>query len=283
MLFAVQFTKWDASLRWHDKESKQQFLPYFDDKGKTGFMQETTIDKLLGGRFEVEQPAKGYRIAVDTLLLAAAVPAQGDQRVLELGCGVGGVMLALAARLDNVRITGLEILPVMADLCASNIQRNKFDERLCVVKGDVAALPDRMREAFDHVMMNPPYHDGKTHIASGHTSKRVAHMESDDADLALWVKTSFDALKEGGVLTLIHRADRLDEIVGLLSPLFSAISIKPIQARPEKPAKRVIVRGVKGSGPKTKSTQPSLILYNEDGRYAEEAEDILRRACGLPW
>ncbi|MDD2325451.1 MAG: methyltransferase, partial [Alphaproteobacteria bacterium] len=72
-------------------------------------LMHTTVDTLLGKRFEVEQPAEGYRIAVDTLLLAAAVPARGGERVLELGCGVGGAMLALAARVPDVAITGIEV------------------------------------------------------------------------------------------------------------------------------------------------------------------------------
>ncbi|MFP4269243.1 MAG: methyltransferase, partial [Alphaproteobacteria bacterium] len=57
-----------------------------------------TTDRLLGGRLVVRQPARGYRIAIDTVLLAAAVPARPGRRLVELGAGVGGAALAVAAR-----------------------------------------------------------------------------------------------------------------------------------------------------------------------------------------
>lgn len=208
-------------------------------------MTETTVDTLLGGRFAVEQPAKGYRIAVDTLLLAAAVRARSGDRVCELGCGVGGVMLALATRVPEVRITGLELQQPMVDLCQSNIQRNGLGERLSVQQGDVSCMPSNMMATFDHVMMNPPYHDHRSHTVSANTSKRLAHAESDEADLAVWIEQASRCLKEDGALWLIHRADRLDQITEIALRHFGSIAIKPIIAREGAIAKRVIVRAIK--------------------------------------
>ncbi|SVE43912.1 uncharacterized protein METZ01_LOCUS496766, partial [marine metagenome] len=48
-----------------------------------------TEDKLLGGRVRFRQPASGYRVAIDPVLLASAVPAVSGSRVLDLGTGVG--------------------------------------------------------------------------------------------------------------------------------------------------------------------------------------------------
>lgn len=245
-------------------------------------MTDTTVDKLLGGRFEVEQPAKGYRIAVDTLLLASAVPAKTGQSVCELGCGVGGVMLALATRLKDISITGLEFQVPMAALCESNIRRNDFQDRLRVVAGDVVTLPQEFIGAFDHVMMNPPYHDHKSHTVSAIIAKRLAHAESDDADLGVWLAQSAQCLKQDGMMSLIHRGDRLDEIIENTQKHFGRVLVKPIVSKQNAPAKRVIVRGIKEKGGDV-TILPPFMLYGPDGRYSQAGEDVLRECQAMPF
>lgn len=249
-------------------------------------MMDTTTDKLLNSRITVEQPAKGYRIAVDTLLLAAAVPVQAGQgqKVLELGCGVGGAMLALAVRVGDVVITGLELQEPMVGLCASNIRLNGFDARLKVVQGDVAAMPAQEAGQFDHVMMNPPFHNGKTHSASANPSKKLAHTESEEADLTVWLAHAAQALKTGGHMTMIHRADRQSEIITLLSAYFSTIVIKPVWSKKEGgTCKRILVSAAKGEEKEGGCviTAPPFILYGTDGLYSPEAHGVLREAEGI--
>lgn len=243
-------------------------------------MTETSIDKLLNGRFAVEQPKKGYRIAMDTLLLASAVEAREGQRVLDLGCGVGGVMLALAVRVPGVAVVGLEIQPYLAELCVANIQRNGCGGRLSVREGDVGRFPKEWTDAFDHVVMNPPYHDPKSHGASANDCKRIANTESDDADLSVWIGSAREALREDGTLTLIHRADRAEEIVALIRPSFGTARVKMICPKESGPARRVIIRAQK-SGPSVLNEEPPFILYGPDGRYNAAGDAILRDAQAM--
>ena len=63
-------------------------------------------DLTLGGRVRLRQPAEGYRVAVDPVLLAAAVPAGPGSRVLDLGCGVGAAALCLLTRVPEAEVTG---------------------------------------------------------------------------------------------------------------------------------------------------------------------------------
>ena len=66
-----------------------------------------TDDAFLGGQLRLFQPAQGYRAGMDAVLLAAAVPAEAGQRVLDLGCGAGTAGLCLAKRVDAVALTGV--------------------------------------------------------------------------------------------------------------------------------------------------------------------------------
>jgi tRNA1(Val) A37 N6-methylase TrmN6 len=238
----------------------------------------TSIDGLLNKRVWVEQPKNGFRIAVDTLLLASAVPAGKGHRILDLGCGVGGAMLALAARVPHLTILGIEIQPELADLCVKNIKRNNLENMLSVLCADL-----RNGEAgfsgFDHVMMNPPFHDKKHHDASKHEGKRRANTD-EEGDLFRWIEIAKTALHETGCLTLIHRWDRFDELCSLLCPLFSEIVICPVKPKAEAEPKRVIIRALKGKTP-TLAYEKPLILHEADGAYTKEARAILWDAASM--
>ena len=58
-------------------------------------IEKFTIDSFLGGKLQIKQPARGYRIGIDTVLLASATKPKADATVLDLGCGVGGISLCL--------------------------------------------------------------------------------------------------------------------------------------------------------------------------------------------
>ncbi len=236
----------------------------------------TTIDGLLNHRITIEQPKKGYRVAIDTLLLAAAVPAKVHDTVLELGCGVGGAMLALACRVSEIAVTGIELQPELAKLCLSNIERNALKAKLKVINCYADDLPHDLHEAFDHVMMNPPYHDAARHTSSPLRGKRLANSETD-GDLRRWAVSASKALKTGGVLTLIHRMDRLDAVIGVMEPSIGGFIVKPVVTRPDMPAKRVLVRAVKGAAPVRTILGP-LVMHEAEGRYTATADAILRDA-----
>jgi tRNA1(Val) A37 N6-methylase TrmN6 len=65
-------------------------------------------DMLLGGRVRLRQPVAGYRVAIDPVFLAAAVPAVPGDRALDVGCGTGAAAICLAVRVPDCRVTGIE-------------------------------------------------------------------------------------------------------------------------------------------------------------------------------
>src|ERR1700722_19290903 len=147
-------------------------------------MTETTLDGLLNRRVMIEQPKNGFRVAVDTVLLAASVPAQAGQRVLDFGCGVGGAMLCLVHRVPGARVTGIDIQDDLVEMCRQNIERNAMSDRAQVLYGDVGNFVGGAD--LDYVMMNPPYHDENRHDVSENSGKRVANA-SKDGDLPIWI------------------------------------------------------------------------------------------------
>src|SRR3954465_4114456 len=89
-----------------------------------------TENALLGGRIRLLQPPRGYRVAVDAVLLAAAIDAAPGDRVLDLGAGVGAVGLCLAARVPGCAIVGIELQPGLAALAVRNAALNGAESRI---------------------------------------------------------------------------------------------------------------------------------------------------------
>ena len=238
-------------------------------------MTGITVDGILNQRVRLKQPKRGFRVAIDTVFLAASVPAVPQDNVLDLGCGVGGAMLALATRVSPLLICGVEIQPELADLCRENIATNPLESRLIVAEGDVTTpLAPYLAGQFDQVMMNPPYHDRERHDPSPIQTRSVANTEADDG-LRLWLMTAQQALKLDGCLTLIHRADRLPEILEELELLFGEIWVLPLLPKADQAAKRVLIRAYKNEHRAVHEAEP-LVLHNSDGSFTAAANRILR-------
>ena len=243
---------------------------------------DLTEDALLGGRVHVAQPRKGQRASADAVMLAAAVPARSGMRVLDLGCGTGVGMLCLAARVPEVTVDGIEIQEDLVALCTRNIAANHMTDRLRVVAGDIRRrVPGIAPNSYDQVFANPPYFDAARHRTSPHAGRATARSEAGEADLAHWVAALTRHARPGGGITLIHRAERLPELLAALAVKTGAIRVTPLWSRPGEAAKRVILRAVKGSKAPLQ-LEPGVVLHRPDGSYLPEIDAVLREGAAFP-
>jgi tRNA1(Val) A37 N6-methylase TrmN6 len=236
--------------------------------------EERTLDGFLGGRLAIAQPKRGFRAGHDSVLLAAAVPAELGSRVLELGSGAGVAALCLAARVPGVDVLGIEIDSGLVELARDNAARNSMAGRVRFEQGDVLQFDGGA--AFDHVFFNPPFYP-----ASGQESVHAARdraMRDADQALAGWMRTALVAVKDAGSVTAIIRADRASEVLGeaaglaaILFPLFPHAGEEP---------KRAIVRVIRGTNGLLRRAR-GLVLHEADGRNTEAAEAVLRHAAAL--
>ena len=242
----------------------------------------TQSDAILGGRVRLLQSARGYRAGMDAALLAAACDAQPGERVLDLGCGPGAVMLAAAVRRPGAHFTGIEADPDALDLARANIDLNGLADRVEGLAGDVALPFSRLGlPRFDAALCNPPFFDDASALRGPAPEKSRAWMATDG--LAAWTGYLLKAVRDGGTITLIHRADRLADLLAGLAPRCGSIRIRPVQPRAASPASRVIVRAVRG-GRAPLALLPPLVLHPEgEGKHTEAAEAILRNAAPLLW
>jgi len=237
-------------------------------------------DALLGGRVRLRQPEAGYRVAVDPVLLAAAVAPSPGAAVLDLGCGVGAAALCLLARRPDLQVAGLELQPELADLARQNARLNGCEARFVVHCGD-AALPQAglAEGSFDAVLSNPPHLAAGSGRPSKHGGRSLAHLESS-LDLAGWIGRALDYLKPRGTLSLVHRADRLPALLAALQGRAGGLAVYPLWPRAGRPARRILLAAVKGSRAPARLLG-GLVLHGAGNGFTPEAEAVLRHGAAL--
>jgi len=245
---------------------------------------ETSEDAVLGGRLTLRQPLRGHRVGHDAILLAAATAARAGESAVDLGAGVGAAGLALARRVEGLAVTLVEIDPELTRLGRDNAERNGLASAVRTVCLDVGApaatfaAAGLAKEAADRVLMNPPFNPLQN--SSPEPGRRVARA-APRGTLRQWMRTAFRLLRAGGVLTLIWRADGLDEVLAELASGFGAVSLLPVHPKPDAPAIRMLARATKGSGAPL-ALLPGLVLADAAGKPSNAAEEVLRHGGVLP-
>ncbi len=236
-----------------------------------------TRDALLAGKVALWQPTRGYRVAVDPVLLAAAVEPKAGDRVLDMGCGVAAISLCLLARCPDISVVGLERNVDLVDLARRNAAENGFAPRLEILQGSVAEPPAAIAPgSFDRVLMNPPYLEAGAATASPDHMRHSANMEGEEG-LKAWIDAAARALKPKGSIAMIHRSDQIDRVIATLIGGFGEIVIHPLWPKAGHPAKRLIVRARKDVRTPAR-IDAGTVLHQADGTYTEAARRLLEGA-----
>ena len=242
---------------------------------------QLTQDDFLGGLIKIWQPKTGYRAATDPVFLAAAVSAKPGQSVLELGCGGGTALACLCRRVGGLDAHGLEIQSEYADLARRNAAENSLG--YSVHHGDLLGMPDPIRiAAFDHVFTNPPFYEAAASSAPTDAGRDTAHRIGE-AKLGDWISVGLRRLKPKGYFTIIHRTERLNDILEALAGKAGDIRILPLSSRKGRAAGRVIVQARKGAAGPLVLLAP-LILHKgvahskDEDSFRSEVRNVLRMA-----
>lgn len=240
-------------------------------------------DRLIGGRVRLRQPLYGFRAAIDPVLLAAAVPVEAGEAVLEAGLGTGAAALALLARVPQARVVGIERDAELAEIARANAGLNAAEDRLTVLCGDLADRTTQRAAAglgpFRHAMANPPFFRGGT--APPDPLRRTAAHEEAEAPLSLWISVLARRLVPRGTLTVILPPERLAEALAAYAACgVGGVVLFPLWPRAGQPARRLIIQGVKG-GRAPLRLSAGLALHQGEG-FTPEAQAVLRDGAPLP-
>lgn len=239
------------------------------------FMQ---INYILGyPDLKIYQDENLFRFSLDSVLLPnfVTLPARA-KRILDIGTGNAVIPIVLS-RYTKASIVGVELQKESFLLAQNSIQLNKLEQQITVFNSDIRDYSASLEsDQFDVITCNPPYfsvNEG-SHFNENETKTYARHEIS--LDLESIFKISRKLLKNKGNIAIVHRPERLVDILLLMRA--NGIEPKRIQyvyPNLKKPANILLVEGTKQGKPGIK-VLPPLVSHNPDGSYTKELEQFLR-------
>ena len=212
---------------------------------------EVAEDMMLDG-LKIVQDTRLYRFTSDSVLLSKFVRPKKGEVVADFCAGSGIVGFHFFAlnrdKMKNTPVVLFELQEPLINLSKKTAKLNGF-ENFSFVCGRLQDIGEEYREKFSLVLCNPPYESGGF---DNETYEKAICRKELTINLKEIVKAAAFALKFGGRLALVHRADRLSEIIYTLKE--KNLETKKIQFVSGKSGAKpylVLVEAVKGGKPST--------------------------------
>lgn len=202
--------------------------------------------EFLPNGFTLEVPAGAFPLSTDSMVLSHFVRLSKNARVLDLGSGCGTLGLLLCSQNEHCTVTGLEIDENAHLAALSNIQRNALASRMESICADLRSVSRRFSPgSFDVCVSNPPYFSGGP--ASKHTP--LARRE-DLCSARELMAAAAPALKYGGDFFLVHRPERLAELIAAGSEFALELKrLRLVRHRQDGPVSLILLQFRKGAKP----------------------------------
>lgn len=240
--------------------------------------EDERIDDLEINNFKIIQKKDGFCYGIDSVLLSDfARNIKSGSNVIDLGTGTGILGFLLIAKTKVNKVIGVEIQKEIADMAGRSIVMNGVENKFEIINCNVKDVDDILQiDSYDAIITNPPYKK----INSGKTNENLTKLISRhevEASLEDFIKISFKMLKDKGKLYMVHRAERLVDIVSLMRiNKIEPKRIRFVYSNNYCDSKLVMIEAVKNGNSSVKVEKP-LYVYNQDGSYTDEILKIYNK------
>ncbi len=238
-------------------------------------IEDIVLDDLQNGYY-IYQPCSGFKFGMDAVLLSDFAVSNAS-KVMDLCTGTGIIPILLAAKTKARSIDAVEIQHDMAELAKRSVEYNKLSDRIHIAELDLKKAPEVYgKSVYDAVTVNPPYMKTGGGLINDTDSKTVSRHEVK-CTVEDVIRVSAELLKPHGKLFMVHRPSRLADVFFFMRKYAVEPKImRPVHPRIGKEMNLVLICGIKHANPELK-VLPPLYVYNEDGTYTKEIDEIYGR------
>ena len=236
------------------------------------------IDDLEFKGLKIIQNEKGFCFGMDSVLLSDfAKNIKNNSTVLDLGTGTGIIPILLCGKTNLRKVVGIEIQQDVANMAKRSSQLNNLQDRFEVVNTNIIDLKNIYeKQSFDVIVTNPPYKKENTGITNENEAKLISRHEIT-ANLEDFISISKDLLKDKGEFYMVHRPERLVDILSLMRKYkIEAKILKFVSPNKNKEPNLILIKGIKNANSFLK-VEKNLYVYNEDGKYTNEILKIYNK------
>ena len=215
----------------------------------------------------IYQDEDTFKFSLDSILLAEFVEDNNKKGVIVDFCtGNAPVPLILSTK-NNKKIYGIEVQKRIADLAIASVKEDSLEDRIEIIEDNIKNVSNYFEaESVDIVTCNPPYFkvlDSHSLINENQVKAIARHeLEMNVEDIMISARY---LLKNKGFLYLVHRCDRLEELVVILNKYRFAIKkIQFIYSDISKEAIMVLVKAVKNGKVGSLKVNPPIDISTLD-------------------
>lgn len=235
------------------------------------------IDTLCFNGLKIIQHDDVFSFSIDAVLLGhfASIPNKGH--IIDLCAGNGAVGLLLSER-TNATITMIEIQERLCQMAQESIALNRKENQCQIIHTPLQqALTHIPHDSVDAIVCNPPYFALNEQTKINPNPYLAIARHEIEATLDDVMRCAKQLLKTKGKITLVHRPDRLLDIIHAMNNEgISPKTLRFIYPKQNKEANMVIIEGIKGGKAKgLKVLSPFYVHYN-NGDYTEEMKEIFQ-------
>ncbi len=175
------------------------------------------LNDLYDTGFKIYQNDDYFKFSLDSLLLAKFVkPDYKDKKILDLCTGNAPIPILLSKN-NNFEIIGIEIQKEICKLACESVKINNI-KNVKIINDDLKNIKNYFPgNNFDIITCNPPYFKvEKDSLLNNSKIKSIARHEIL-ITLEEIIKVSYSTLKDKGKLYIVHRTDRIIELINLLT------------------------------------------------------------------
>ena len=236
------------------------------------------IDDLEFKDLKIIQKPEGFCFGIDAVLLSDyAKEIKNNAKVLDLGSGTGILSILLTGKTNLSKIYGIEIQKEIADMAQRSVKLNNLNNKIEIINTDINNLEDFFDlNSFDAIVTNPPYKNENSGKINDNEYKYISRHETT-ANLSKFINISFKMLKDKGTFYMVHRPERLVDIIyELRKNKLEPKNIRFVYSNKNKEPKLVLIKAVKNANRFLKIDKP-LFVYDEDGKYTDELLKIYNK------
>lgn len=238
------------------------------------------INDLLGyDNLKIVQNPEWFSFSLDSVLLPNFVTLNKDVRnILDLGTGNAPIPMILSTLTEKANIYGIEIQKDVFEMAEESVKINKLENRIKLINDDMKKL-DQYFEAnfFDVIVSNPPYFKLEELSKKNEDEHKTIARHEEKITLSELVKIAKKYLKNNGVFAMVHRSDRLIEIIEeMRKNNIEPKKIQLIYPKKNTNSNMVLIEGKKNGNPGLIIKEP-LYIHDENGEYLEEINKLFFR------
>jgi tRNA1(Val) A37 N6-methylase TrmN6 len=239
---------------------------------------ENVINDLVGyDNLKIVQNSNYFNFSLESVMIPRFCVLKNNMKIIDFCTGNAPIPMILSTLTDS-NIIGVELQKEIYNLAVQSVKINNLEDRITLLNMNVLDIFNVYEtDSFDLITCNPPYF--KVNEFSNLNNNMIKSIARHEIEIKLEdiCRISKKLLKNNGSLVLVHRTDRLSEIINMLLKY----NLQPKRIRflypKELENSNLVLIDARKNGNIGLKVLPPLICHNMDGSYTKEVLDMFRR------